>query len=533
MVRQVFSQQTVTDSVAKQSANYADIGLQVATKVHNQREKSNYINNASQAQVELNTLNNKYRTDNSNSPYNNLDDYKSERDGIFEKYADNISPAYRANWFDKKAQLVAQDDISFETWATKQNAANVITDIQSVVKSDMNIANSDGMAYGSDDTNDLTSLMKYNDSIQNLDAMGDGVLTTQQSSKIKQEYSQKYLTNFVNGVIETNPLKAKELLNEKSVKSGLTNENYTKLSKAADTRFNNMSKINSENEILRSIKNGNSLVAESVNRNLSVEEIEEASKVGNLTTQAKNVLYKMNGLKPITSAKDSKESRSIIAQGGMDIRNDLTVFTSKEEKTAKDYQKMQNKIYTAMDKGYITLKQGNEMLTTFVGGYAEQYQQEMENYNQDVLKIDTNIGYAGIDKYFDEKIDASRNWFFDEDKDVQITNSNNKIKLFDMYTYSLSQEASAMGMTIDQLSQQPIETKQKVLTKSFENAKMLYASGVSGREIKDAIEADNIISDSTQKEIRVRSQATVDKAYTQPTKPVELNTEDQDFLNNL
>lgn len=533
MVRQVFAQQSMVENTVAKEIDIAGTVSNVATKVYQEREKSKYISNSTNAQVELNTLSNKYKFDNSNDPYGNLDDYKAERDAIFEKYGDQIAPMYRADFYNKKTQMVGQDDVNFETWATKQNVQNIGTDISNVMKADMNMANTDGIAYGSGETDDVNTLMKYQTNFQNIEEIGAGVLNEQQMGSVRQEYAQKYLTNFIDGVITSNPLKAKELLEDPTIKGSLTQENHTRLSKAANTRFNNLGKIKAENDILNSLKNGNNLIAESMNRNLSMEEIEEAATAGNLNKQAKNVLYKMNGFTATERPKNTPETRAQIAQGGMQVRDELTAFTSKKEKSAKDYQDMSNKIYDAMDKGYLTIKQGNQMLTTFVGDYADQYQTEMENYNNDVLKIDTDIGYAGIEKFYDEKVDASRNWFFDEDTDVQIANSNNKIKLYDMYTYSLNEEAGAMGMTIAELSQQDAQVKQKVLTRAFESAKMLYASGVSGREIRDAIEADNIIADNTQKEIRVNSQAAIDKVYAEPTTPVELNKEDSDFLNNL
>lgn len=531
MPRQTYTLNQVTQKAANINQTAEGIA-KFATQVYKDNANAKYSSLSSEARVALNDLNNQYKSQWKNNPDAGMDQYKKDRQDLMDSYYDQLEPMSRNQWMANQNDIFAKDDISMTNWGIKQKQVNTVADVENVAKNNYMIAKTNGIQFANGDISQIDMVAAAGEASKEIEAAAGDVLSEQQLNQVKTEFGRKYMASSIDGVIEGNPLQALEMLQDPTIIKTLGDEKARKeLIKSAENRMKNIADIKVQQEAFDNMKQSDSLVRDSMERNLSTGEIESRSR--GLSPQLKSFVMKMNGLK---QDKKSTLSRSEKAQDLSQLYADIATFSDKSEKTAKDYKDIQEKVYKSMDNGSITIAKGQEIIDGYVSGYAAQYEKEMKNFNKDVLEIDTGLGYNNIKKYIDDNIDLT-GWFLGDlnEKEEDILRSKqNTIKMYEIYAGHLNRAASTRGMALSELSQLPTEEKEQILSKAMNDAKIDYANGISSFEVQSLQQAQNVIELDKQQNVRKQNQQIIDRSYTRPTtEPVELNEEDQDFLNNL
>lgn len=526
MSRQTYTLNRVTQQVADVDTTIQTIG-NFASKVYKDNANAKYSKLSSDARVKLNDLNNEYKNQYKSDPDAGMEEYKQKRKDLMDGYYNQLEPMSRGQWMANQNDIFAKDDISLSNWSLKQKQVNTAADVENVASNNYMIAKTNGIQLANGDITQMDVMMAAQEASKEIEVAAGDILSEQELTKVKAEFGRKYMASSIDGVIEGNPLQALEMLEDPEIIKVIGDKARTDLISSANSRIKNLNNIKVQQEAFDNMKQSDSLVKDSLERNLSLGEIESRSK--GMSTQLKNYVLKMNGLK----TDSAKVSTSEKARQNSQLYADLATFTDKSDKTAKDYREMQEKVYKAMDSGAIKQAKGQEIIDGYISDYANQYEKEMKNFNKDVLDIDTGLGYNNIQKYIDDNIDFSR-WYTNESDEELLRIDQNKIKMYEIYAGQLSREASSRGMSLSQLSQLPTTEKESILSKAMNNAKIEYANGISTFEVESLQQANNVIELNKQTTIRQQNQKVIDQSYTRPVQePQELNSEDQDFLNNL
>ncbi len=447
---------TQTADTSSQQAMFQLSGI--GQKIIAEGQEAKITENFSNVQLELHKLNQQYQIDNEANPFGGLEDLKAKRDEIFNTYGDEISPFFKKSWQDSTRGLQLKDDAATETWAFAQTKKNTVKSINTSIKNNMSQASIDGENYGNSDSDELGSMLNYAQSKKQLAGFGDKHLGATTTTAMLEDYDGDYLKSFVSGVSQSNPLKALRMMEMKEVKAGFKDHNqYTKMRDAVEKRALNLDKVNEEKAVLNTLKDENSILTMSMEKNVSYADLQgefnrlEAAGTP-MSAAAQSYFLKANGYE----SRSGKLSQSEQLKNKADLFTALTDLTKQDNMTSADVAKFQNKIFEAMDNGSLNDQEGASYLNQLVAPMVEKKEAQFGTFSQDHW-FQPDVGFGGVQEVFEDEIavpspePAGDKATVAEQMAIKQSdniNNANKVKLYDYYYSALQERAEAVGVPV-------------------------------------------------------------------------------------
>lgn len=192
-------------------------------QIVDQSEQSKIHAAASSAQLDLSALSNDYQIKNQSDPLGGLDDYKTQRQAILDKYGDNISPFFQQEWTNKAQDLSESNDASMQVWGLKQAKDNTVLNMNSSLRDSFTLANQNGAQFGQSG-GDISSMLNFAQAKQNIQQFGNDHLGATTTADMLFNFNKDYAKSFVAGVASTSPQRAAQLMQDPQIKDQFTSE---------------------------------------------------------------------------------------------------------------------------------------------------------------------------------------------------------------------------------------------------------------------------------------------------------------------
>lgn len=331
---------------------------EVGAKVADQAEQSKLLVNGAQAHVAFKQLDAQFRTQYAGDPNNadGLQKLAEDRATITENLGGNISSLYQRQWQNKTTELAASSDVSNEAWATVQNRRNVVSNVNTSIKTYTDMANKDGLAFGQSDMTDGAQALNYLTARQNIEQFGNANIGSEKTQALLKDFNADYVKSFVSGVAETSPMKAAQLLQDPNIISHFTTNER-------DDMASQIEKVKKSQELQKQLTTtaSNSQLPDIVNdpnstyyeKRAAIDQMDMAGSVTpKAASQARRVIKSSADL-------DSQTDTPVMA----DVINKVYDLNANSNTNASDYLRgVQNLQETILEK------QGNGQLTAIDAG---------------------------------------------------------------------------------------------------------------------------------------------------------------------
>lgn len=353
-----------TQVIASKPVDYAGIAQDIGDKVIAQSQEAKINENISAAQLELGQLNNQYRMDNQGDPFGGLEKLKSDRDAIFNKYGEGISPYFKGEWQKSTQRLADHNDALNQAWGYKQSAINSKVSLGVSMKNNYDSANIAGQQFGAGTETEVGALLNYADSHNQLAEFGNKHLGEAPTATLMKDYNKDYMKSFISGVAETSPEKAAKLLDDPSVKDKFTTDERGEM-------IGVISKVKKQQELQDSLQQtvNTGQVSDIVNddnktyyqKRLEIDSLEFKGSIPNkIASQARRVLTSQKDIDAVTNTdtmssiitkiydvntlKDTSSADYL--KGVQNIHDDILDKQANGELSAPDAQKLNNQLKT-------------------------------------------------------------------------------------------------------------------------------------------------------------------------------------------
>lgn len=179
-----------------------------------------------QTSNQFRTLDQQFRQQYADDPTNQkgLQDLQAARQKIVDQNSSNVPTIAQRDYTNKTIELGQQSDVSNELWAGKQQARNVVNNLNTAQNSYYLQANADGRnfaANGGGDINDALSFVQANATMQQF---ANPVIGADKTGKLLDNFNSNYVKSFVAGVAESQPALAASLLQDPNIKQHFTTQ---------------------------------------------------------------------------------------------------------------------------------------------------------------------------------------------------------------------------------------------------------------------------------------------------------------------
>ena len=279
----------------------------------------------------------------------------------------------------KTTELTKASDLSNYGWAQVQQKRNVVNGVNNTIKTYVDAANKDGMAFAASDVSDPSMVLGFLTARQNIEGFGNPVLGPEKTQALLKNFNQDYIKSFVAGVAETSPVKAAQLLEQDSIKQNFTTQERGDL---ADL----IKRTKRQQELTKSLQvtyNNGDLMEVVNDPQLTYFEkraaIDRMDMIGNITPkaaeQARRVIKSSNDL-------DAQTDTPVMA----DIINQVYDLNATSQTNAGDYlhgvQNIQHQILEMQAAGKLTAQDATKLshqLTTLTNKRVSDATQQVGN----------------------------------------------------------------------------------------------------------------------------------------------------------
>jgi len=163
MARDVSNYSTVTNVEAEAPSQTMQAVAELGQGIIRQSQEAKIVENMSSAQLELNKLSHDFQTKYEGDPFNEqgLEDFRSERTAIMDRYGESISPLFKRDWQKSASNLTKQNDVSVQTWGYQQSGVNTKNSLSRSMQNYLNQAAVDGEAFGVSPSTTMDSFMNF------------------------------------------------------------------------------------------------------------------------------------------------------------------------------------------------------------------------------------------------------------------------------------------------------------------------------------------------------------------------------------
>ncbi len=267
----------------------ADMGLNIIET----SQKAKIVENTSSANLELNALNNELRIKYEGNPEEGIKQMREKRKEIFDRYGKDISPMFKGLWNENVLKLQQKDDLENQSWSIKQSRINTINSINKSIKDNTSAAYEYGRSFGKGQIGLDKAINELDITAANLLSFSVGSLGSETASNLMTDYSEDYMKMFLTGVIEENPLQAKNILESELVKKSIRDPKILKAMKdAADSNILKLTQKADTEMLIGEIGRNADILDRRVNGNLSYMDIEIAQRDGSISDNFADYLKK-------------------------------------------------------------------------------------------------------------------------------------------------------------------------------------------------------------------------------------------------
>ena len=405
----------------------------------------------------------------------NSAEYKAKlHDGlneIWKRYGQDIDPLMQGQWSQMTNKLnIAYDDASNQ-WAYKQRQENAKFDLAEGMNANYNLAYSHGQ-----NNNTAAALLDLDYSYEQMRANIAQSLGEVEADKLLKNYKKQYVKSFIDGQLQTNPEGALQALNNKEVAGVFDGQREVdQMKEYAVSKLDNLKKQAKYKNIIAGIQQGNGLLNASMNKNLSLEEINSLMPE-NATDDYKSLIYSLNGYTRKKGGKggSGKLSDDEKAIEAADIYEQMSMLLSnKKNATVDDYQTFQNNVYKAMNNKSIAKEDGMKIINQIMEPYASKWKDKTEEANSGGIFGEDVGAEAVIDTLKSKKIINKEDTEIEGQKKMTaaLNAGNNalKVKAYQLFYGNLQNLVDQSGgkyETIDDVYNAPRVDKREILQKA-------------------------------------------------------------------
>lgn len=338
------------------------------------RIDTNATRGRAEADVLVRDLQLKYQRTPNSAEYKN--EMKEGLNAIWKKYGQDIDPLMQGEWNQTTNKLNMAYDTASNEWAFRQRQENAKLDMADGMNANYSLAYTHGM---NNNLNAAVADLDY--SYNQLKASATKSLGEVSAEKLLKNYKKQFIQNFLDGQIQSDPEAALEALNDKSVAKVFENaKDVDTMKQYALAKLDTLKKQAKYKNILAGIEQGNGLINKSMERNLSLEEINQLMPA-DATEDYKNYIYSLNGYRKSKSGSGTNAEKAVEAA---DIYEQMSMLLSNDKKaTIDDFQSLQNNIYKAMNNKSLSKSEGQKILNEIMTPMAKAWQNNTKDLNVD------------------------------------------------------------------------------------------------------------------------------------------------------
>lgn len=401
----------------------------VAANIAVASQEAKIAENFTQAQLEIQQLDNDFRIKNQADPLNKtaFDEYKGQRKLVYDKYAEGISTLFLGDWRQNTNKLDFASEQANQAWAVGQAKKNTIASVQKSLDNSLFMAQQNGQAFGRGEKGDLESLLNYaptRDTLRNTLVNSIGEM---EAEEVLTAYDEDYMKSFIAGVADTNPVAALGLLDNPMAKKALaTSPKYFEFKEALENRALNFQEVAIKRETLDAVKQSYGLFTSG--KALTVAEVQQVAD--KMSPAARDYFLRANGMKRMVDgtgggagaeAKPVKLSAEEKIIEEANLYEEVTNTLEKEEYTAEDAQRLEGIVFTALNNKIITKNTANQLIATVLEPLNNNLEKALDDYEPSFFS--SNKGFGVIQDFYK---DYSKK--FNKAADKILDNEDNKSK---------------------------------------------------------------------------------------------------------
>ena len=349
--------------------------------------------NSTKARVEADKLVNDLRLKYQANP-DSADMKKEMQEGlseIWQRYGADIDPIAKGKWDLTVNKLNGAYEIANNQWGIKQREENTKINVAENMNTNYQLAYEYGM------NGNLTGAIAELDvSYNQLNDYASKGMGSMDSKALLKDYKKQFIKNFIDGQMQTNPEAALQTINNKDIQRALEDpREIEKFKTYGMAKLDNVKKQKKYNAIYSDIMRGNGLLNSSINKNLSLEEINSLMPK-DASDSYKSLILSMNGYKTTKSGKDGKISDGDKALAEQDVYAAFAALSNSDKTTPEDWRKFTDNIYKMMDTKQISLAKGMKFINDFATPIAQKEKDVLETKGWFVWKKST--GYEDFIK---------------------------------------------------------------------------------------------------------------------------------------
>lgn len=204
-------------------------------EVVKQQQEIKIDSSMTDARLQMDKITNDWREANKDNPNNPeaMKELQANYNQVFSVLRNDIDPLYRQNFDLEANKLKGGYDINNQAWALKQNQENVKYHIRNSINNYLELARN----YGSADNGDMATV-DFEQSYNKLLDYAAKNLGTEQAAYLLNNYEEKFAKAYINGLSESNPQKAIEVLqNDKRIQKMLGGDALKEAHKIVDKQI--------------------------------------------------------------------------------------------------------------------------------------------------------------------------------------------------------------------------------------------------------------------------------------------------------
>lgn len=282
---------------------------------------------------------------------------KSGLQDIYNRYGQNIDPMFRQNWQIASNKSQSAYQIVNNRWVAQQREKNAQIDMAN----SMNVGFQRAYSLGRDGNLDQ-AVADLTQSYNSIKANLINEIGEVNAEELTKDYKKKFAMSYVDGLMQTNPEMALQTINDKSYQNLFDDpRDLDRMKEYGLAKLDNVKKTITASRIYADISTGTGLLNKSMERNLSIEEIDRMMP-SNASNDYNNLILHLNGYRTKGKSNVSAQDKAIAE---MEVYDNFASLMANENTTPEDWMNFTNSIYAKMANGSLSTSKGMKMLNEF------------------------------------------------------------------------------------------------------------------------------------------------------------------------
>ncbi len=459
----------VMNVVAEQPSDMASAIAGVGANLAQDSAKAKMLAANAQLQTEFKQLDAQFRLKYADDPTNEdgMKELGELRQTAIAKYGDGIPLLFQRQWNQQSGDLALQSSLSNEVWGAEQMRVNTVKNINDSINTYLSSASVDGMAFGQDNKAVLSGSMNFLDARGRLEQTGAPIIGEQKTRELLSNFDSDYVKTFVAGVVETNPQKAIDLMDQPEIRDSFTKpEDYFKFKAATEQRARAVYKNERDGGALRTMNSSNQVLAQGGKMNWT------QLQTADLTEEARTYFEGLNGFRG--TGKRGGFTPEDKAGYELAIYDAVANLQKDKDMDPQSVRVVQDAIYRGMNVGAITQAQGQNYISQIVQPLIAKKEEAMSQYSDDSWLSD-DVGFGGIQEFYDKNVHRATDGMAKGDATaIEASNKVNKANLYDYYMGAIQARANAAGVPVGDIQRLPKTQRNKIYSEAQSEAQTMF-----------------------------------------------------------